>query len=687
MHYYLTASLKSSAPYLTYASPTPCEAFDIIHIPLRKQTRLGIIICEVEKPEFPCKTLQKSPLHFTPIQKKLGKFIAQYYCASYGESFGILTPLDPTTDDFSDIRDLNSISRAVSGDFVQDCGGFDDTEAQHMPNPPETASQICTNMPPKETPCLSKNKSGLDGATSASTLEDQSQPRLHDLNPRQKLALDFCQKDCLSLLFGDTGSGKTEIFFHLIDEKLKEGKTTLLLMPEISLTPQMERRLKEAFGEIFVLWHSKLGTKKRRENLGKIQSQKAKIIAGARSALFLPLVNLGQIIVDEEHDDAYKSQNKPLYNAKDLCIFLASKDLRIILSSATPCPSSYLIAKNRSRIFRLKGGHFQTKKTFLFDPSTQIPSPMLLEALQKNLEAKKQSMIFIPTRANFKTLLCQTCGESILCEQCSVAMSVHHKKQALLCHYCGFSKSIPQFCPSCGGADFLSQRIGSAQLKLELQNHLPNARIGIFDRDHASTDRQIKSLLKALKKEEIDILIGTQMIAKGHDYPKVSLAVILELDYILKSPDFRCNEKALNLLYQVAGRSGRKSDGCVIIQTLNANFFSEFLQDYEDFLLHELDLRKNLYPPFKKLALLHFQDKEEGKVLQNLGKVLQNLQAHSTQDFQIIGAEKNRIEKIANVYRHHILLRIHHQIPTLRLLQHLQSQYDFSIDIDPLDFS
>ncbi|MCE3037142.1 primosomal protein N' [Helicobacter sp. faydin-H20] len=629
MYYYLLALLKNNTPLLTYASKEKCEIFSIVSITLRNKAQEAVIIKEVQKPSFACKMLEPLELSYTSLQKHLASFIAKYYCASYSDTFSLFVPKK------------NILP------FMQD--------------------NLESNLQMTKTP-LSLN--------------------LNPLNSIQQEALQFCLTQNFTLLFGDTGSGKTEIFFHLIKNALEKNQTTLLLMPEISLTPQIERRLKKAFGDIFVLWHSKLTKKKKKSNLEKILNHEAKIIAGARSALFLPLESLGLIIVDEEHDDAYKSQKKPLYNARDLCLFLSKNaDIRVVLASATPSVSSYFLAKKNHSIFRIKGNFHQTQKTFIFDRSVEMVSPALLSYLQQNLMDKKQSIIFVPTRANFKTLVCQDCGQIITCDHCSIAMSVHVKKNLMLCHYCNFSIPIPKECPYCKSKDFVSNRIGTAQLKIELQNILPDAKIEIFDKDHAQTSNKMNTILQSLKNYEIDILIGTQMIAKGHDYPNVSLSVILGIDYTLKGVDFRSTEKAFQLLYQVAGRSGRVSDGKVFIQSLNPTFLQKYLTDYEDFLFYEKQNRKELYPPYKKLILLLFNHKNESKAKEDMEFILQILEGCNSQSFSIIGAQKNLIEKIANVFRYHILLRVHQIIPTLKIIQQLQKQYPlFEIDVDPIDF-
>ncbi|RDU72814.1 primosomal protein N' [Helicobacter anseris] len=619
MFYYLIALLKSNAPLLTYASQNPLEKYEIVALKLKNKNTFGVVIESTAKPSFQCKEVEKTNFYFTSIQIKLANFIAQYYCTSYGETFGIFTPQEKNTD--------NAISPKI---------------AYH----------------------------------------------LKTLNQQQQKALLFCENKNLSLLFGDTGSGKTEIFFHLITKILNQNKQALFLMPEISLTPQTEKRLKDAFGDIVGIWHSKITNKKKQEILKRLQNGEIKIIAGARSALFLPLQNLGIIIVDEEHDDAYKSQNKPRYNAKDLCIFLAKQtDIKVVLGSATPSIQSYYLASKEKSIFRLKGTFFDSKKNIEFDISTEVLNQKLLNLIAETLKRDEQIIIFAPTRANFKTLLCNKCGNTIMCKYCSVAMSLHHKKNMMLCHYCNFSMPIPEKCPTCNATDFISKRIGTAQLAIDLQNNFPDIEIAIFDKDHANTEKKLKQLLSDFSKKKTQILIGTQMIAKGHDFHNVKLAIILEIDYLLKSPDFRCTEKTFSLIYQVAGRSGRKENGKVVIQSLNAVFLREYLLDYQDFLDYELQNRKEFYPPFTKLVILHFENKEENLAKSNMQNIL-SLIKNQTDIFEVVGYGKSGIEKIGNIYRYHILLRSYKITQTIKILQKLlHSQRNFEIDIDPIDFS
>ena len=287
------------------------------------------------------------------------------------------------------------------------------------------------------------------------------------LSAKQNEAFEFLKKHKTALLFGDTGSGKTEIYMKYFGEMIEQQKRSIFLMPEISLTPQMNQRLHKHFGDAVVMWHSKLTPKQKREVLEKIYDGSAKIIAGPRSALFLPIKDLGLIVVDEEHDESYKSSSRPRYNARDIAIYMGKLyDVAVVLGSATPSLTSYVKFPH----FRLKGGHFSSKKEFMYERSSEKLSPMVLGSLQETLAAKEQAILFLPTRANFKYLICSDCGHTYKCVFCSVGMSIHHKTRSLKCHYCNFAQAIPQECPECKSPNLVSSRLGTAEVVKDIQN-------------------------------------------------------------------------------------------------------------------------------------------------------------------------------------------------------------------------
>jgi len=501
------------------------------------------------------------------------------------------------------------------------------------------------------------------------------------LSKQQQNALQFLQQHKVSLLFGDTGSGKTEIYMKYFEAIIAESKRVIFLMPEISLTPQMTKRLEEHFNASFVMWHSKLTPLQKKKALEKIYSGEAKIIAGARSALFLPIEDLGLIVVDEEHDDSYKSASRPRYNARDIAIYMGKLyDIPVVLGSATPSLSSYVKFPH----IRLKGGYYNSNKTFVYERSTEALTPLIVENLKKTFEKKEQSIVFLPTRANFKYLICGDCGHTFTCAFCSVGMSLHQEKRALQCHYCNFTQAIPQICPECSSHNLVSSRLGTAQAVKNIAEFLPQATIEQFDRDTITTANKLKKALERFNNKESDILVGTQMLSKGHDYHDVTLAVVLGMDNMLNMPDYRSREKALSSLIQVAGRSGRAKDAKVIVQTFNEAFFQAYYGKYEAFLEDEKLFRAELYPPFKKLCRILFAHKNGRKAQESMRAMQEKLQAFKT--IEIVGAKKCAIEKVANKYRFEILLRADKSTDIIKAVRACMVPLA-EVDMDPIEFA
>ena len=500
------------------------------------------------------------------------------------------------------------------------------------------------------------------------------------LSDRQEKAFAFLKRHPVGLLFGDTGSGKTEIYMKYFEETLLEGKRALFLMPEISLTPQMERRLEAHFGGAVVMWHSKLTKVRKAKVLEKIRSGEAGIIAGPRSALFLPIADLGLIVVDEEHDDSYKSSSRPRYHARDMAIYYGNLlGIPVVLGSATPSLTSYVKFPH----VRLKGGHFKSERVFEFEAHAEELTPKIEQAILQTVAHKEQAMLFLPTRANFKYLICNTCGYTYECPYCSVGMSVHRYRNQVRCHYCGYAEPIPQHCPECKTGDLVSSRLGTAEAMAFFQQNHPQLRVAQFDRDNITTQKKLEALLRAFNEHEIDLLIGTQMLSKGHDYHAVTLAVVLGLDNLLSLSDYRARERALSLLLQIAGRSGRKHAAKVIVQTFNAEFFAAYIDRYEAFLDEEKIFREGMYPPYKKLCRVLFAHKNWEKAEAAMRQMEQGLKPFPS--VEIVGAGKAPIEKIAGKYRYQILLRADKSTDLIRALKAAKVPLA-EIDIDPVEF-
>lgn len=655
MKHYLIAPLKLNLPPLEYESREILRENDIAKISIKNKSLFGIVLCEVEKPNFKCKEAVKSEFALSESQVILGHFVANYYCVNLGVAFGLFAA-----------KKRNESS--LQGESKES---------------PIDSSDLDSSL---RTKCFAQNDGfGLDCHDSTQSVESRNDNgfAIPKLSPAQQSALDFILSHDKTLLFGDTGSGKTEIYINAICKTLSQGKNVLFLMPEIALTPQMEKRLKSVFGDLVCIWHSKVSNAKKERILSNLDS--IKIIAGARSALFLPLTNLGLIIVDEEHDEAYKATQNPRYNARDLAIFLAQKQgIRLILGSATPSLNSYYNFTRENCVFRLKGGYFEGKKSIIFDNDLDNIPQILVDKIATTLESKKQIIIFVPMRGNFKVLQCAECGSGVKCKHCSINMSLHSRKNALICHYCGYAE--PFFdrrtkCKVCDSTSFKALKIGTQEIYKNLSTHFSQANIAIFDRDEVRSDSRLRRILSDFNDNKIDILIGTQMISKGHDYHNVALVAILGIDNLLNSSDFRANERAASLLFQISGRTGRKNDGEVFINTQNSAFFGRFLDDYEDFLRFELENRANLYPPFMRIALICAQNKVEAKakdILQNAKKIVES----TKRNVEIVGLNKAPIERIGGLWRYIMLVRAKSAKELLNALTPIKDM-PLIIDIDP----
>ena len=498
------------------------------------------------------------------------------------------------------------------------------------------------------------------------------------LSDRQQEAYQFLSQQKSSLLFGDTGSGKTEIYMKFFEKMLNEGKTSLFLVPEIGLTPQLLNRLKDKFKDKVGIWHSKITPKAKEKFLEKIYNGEIKIVIGTRSALFLPLLNLGLIIVDEEHDDSYKSSFRPRINAKDLALFFGQTlKIKVILGSATPLLTTY----HKIPFFRLKGQFFNNKKNYLFDNGFDNLTKTIKDKL-KNL-GDKQAIIFLPTRANFKYITCRECKITLECPNCSIALSQHSLKNMLKCHYCNFTRAIPKKCPKCN-KNLSTKRMGTAEVTAQLKKFLPENKIQKFDKDEVSTNSKLAKILTDFNEKKIDILVGTQMVSKGHDYHNVNLVVILGIDGLLGQGDFRAREKAISLLFQISGRAGRKDEGEVVIQTKNKDFFKMFLEDYEIFLKDEITYREGFYPPFGRLMRFLIANKNMKIAKENLDNLAECIKSKT--DIEIIYHGESPIFRIANKYRYNILIRSDKIKSLLKVAYECKEKF-CEIDIDPINFA
>lgn len=383
MLFYHIAPLGVRSPLLTYTAQTPLAVGTLVGIQVRKKVYDGVVIAQTQAPDFTCKNIIDVRGYFGSVQRFLARFIAYYYRANLPESYKLFLAFAHT----------HTLALA--------------TPLRQNLNPLSSGALRFYDIP---------LRARLNHAQ-----KQQIFSKLPALSPTQAKAYAFIESKPLSLLFGDTGSGKTEIYFHAIARALCEDKAALFLMPEIALTPQTLARLQGVFGNCVALWHSKVSPRKKKEILQGLHNQQIKIIAGARSALFLPLANIGVVIVDEEHDDAYKSMSSPRYNARDLAVLLSRHaGIKAVLGSATPSLTSYKLARDEGYLYRLKGGFYQAQRHFILESTQACLTDTLKHHIQATLTQKRQAIVFVPTRANFKALLCLECGYGFVCPFCSV---------------------------------------------------------------------------------------------------------------------------------------------------------------------------------------------------------------------------------------------------------------------------
>ena len=479
------------------------------------------------------------------------------------------------------------------------------------------------------------------------------------------------------LLYGVTGSGKTEVYLQLIAETLKKEKTAIVLVPEISLTPQMVDRFIARFGrEKIAVLHSKLSLGERYDQWQKIKKGECSIVIGARSAIFAPVQNLGLIIIDEEHDSSYKSETNPRYHARDLAGYIAKQnEIPLILGSATPALETYYKAMNgkielavlekRANQAQLPEIEVIDLKQELVNGNRSVLSTKLYAAIEQNLKNHHQTILFLNRRGYSTFVMCRECGHTIQCKNCNITMTYHLTNHKLKCHYCGHEEKNITECPMCKSKNIKYFGMGTQRLEEEIKKLFPQATTIRMDTDTVSKKNSHEEILNRFKSENIDILIGTQMIVKGHHFPNVTLVGVVAADTSLFIEDYRANERTFQLLTQVAGRAGRENlPGKVMIQTYNPDNFAvecSKKQNYTLFYETEIELRKQLkYPPFCDIISIGLTDTDETKIKKIANKIYQLLKEQIKKEqlplllYQPLPCP---IDKIKKRYRWRIILK------------------------------
>ena len=477
------------------------------------------------------------------------------------------------------------------------------------------------------------------------------------------------------LLYGVTGSGKTEVYLQLIEKAISLNKTAIVLVPEISLTPQMIDRFIARFEkEKIAVLHSKISIGERYDEWNKIKEGKAQIVIGARSAIFAPIENIGVIIIDEEHDSSYKSESIPKYDAKEIAKRIAKENnCPLVLGSATPDIVTYYKANEgnitlleltrRANNSNLPEVEVVDLKMELATGNRSMLSFKLHDAIEQNLKDKRQTILFLNRRGYSTFIMCRECGYTVKCKNCNISMTYHRTENKLKCHYCGYEENVVTVCPECHSTKIRYFGTGTQRLEDEIHKIFPNASTIRMDIDTVTKKNSHEEILNKFKNENIDILIGTQMVVKGHHFPNVTLVGVIAADSSLNIDDYRANERTFQILTQVAGRAGRENlPGNVIIQTYNPDNFSiqcAKKQDYKMFYNTEIALRKQLkYPPFCDIILIGFNSLIESEIIKVSDMVYTYLKDKlDEQTFIILKPMPSPVDKIQNRYRWRIIIK------------------------------
>ncbi len=500
-------------------------------------------------------------------------------------------------------------------------------------------------------------------------------PAGYGLTPAQQEALAVILRDPKRpwLLEGVTGSGKTEVYLALIENALHEGRQALVLLPEIALTPQVVRRFRDRFGDQVAVWHSGLSAGERRQTWERVRQGKIPVVVGARSAVFLPFPAMGVIVLDEEHEPTYKQEEHPRYHAREVALWRgAREEATIVLGSATPAIET--------RYSALSGqiGHVRLPERVLGRSLPEVTvvdmreelrlgnrdifSSALREALADALERGEQAILFLNRRGYSTFVLCRSCGQALECRHCAVSLTYHQRENRLVCHYCMRESPVPKRCPECGSDKIRYFGAGTERVVEEVQRHFPEARILRADRDTLTRPADYAELYQKFLGGEADVLVGTQMIAKGMDFPRVSLVGVVAADTALHLPDYRSAERTFQLLVQAGGRSGRgEVPGRVVIQTYNPEHYAihhAYRHDYAAFYEEEIRFREAThYPPYADLWLMVTEGPEEAEVRQRAVQAALDLREHWP-DAEVLGPAPAPLARVRGLYRYHVLMKM-----------------------------
>ena len=535
--------------------------------------------------------------------------------------------------------------------------------------------------------------------------EDISFSPIQYLSDEQKYAIQaICERQkSMYYLYGVTGSGKSEVFLRCAEHMIEMGKSVIYLVPEITLTHQLAKQVTTRFSNKVAILHSSLTPSQRLKQYKRIINKEVQLIIGARSAVFAPCENLGMIIVDEEHENSYKSGNTPRYHARQIAQrrCFAEKAL-LVMGSATPSLEAFALMKSGEAVQELRltkrvgGGTLPKIEVVNLNYEKSLISKRLRDAVAHTLSNKRQVILFLNRRGFSYFFHCRSCGYELRCPHCSVSLTFHKNVNQMVCHYCGYRSSPMQVCPTCRSVDVGYSGFGTEMVEQEVRTLFPNASLARLDTDSAKKKGHVEQTINAFREGTIDILLGTQMVAKGLNFPKVELVGIVLADSGMNIPDFRSQERTFSLLVQVSGRAGRYNDkGQVIIQTFhpeNPAIKYALEQDVDGFYEEELEVRRQTgFPPFSRMVNLVLRGRNQKKVEEEthrLEKLIQELDSH--QDVEMLASSECPLEKIASNYRYHLLVsgndaaKVHYLVAKALSSYTPASSVYLEVDLDPL---
>jgi len=718
----------------TYSVPAQFEAKALagcrVLVPFGARQLTGVILrTHGDPPEQAARevlrVLDEQPV-LEPDLMQLAHWIAEYYCAPLGEVIKSMLPLT------GELRHKVQFSLTATGHDVTRQATLvagDDPETkilellidrprsvEYLTRKVRAAAAVLRKLvrdglvAREEVHSERQARRATGGSRSSETVEGSP----HTLNFDQWAAFDAiyaaleAKRFEAFLLHGVTGSGKTEVYLRAIDAALAMGRNALLLVPEIGLTPAVAGQFFQRFGAQVAILHSAVGDAERASEWRRIRSGEARVLVGTRSGVFAPVDNLGLVIVDEEHDASYKQQQSPRYNGRDVALMRAKQAGAVaVLGSATPSVETrynadqrkYTLLRLPERIARrplpqveildMRVEFLETKQHGMF-------SRKLIAEITERLAQREQTILLLNRRGFSNFMLCRACGERLPCANCSVVLTHHKRDRRMLCHYCGYAEKVPRECPKCSSDHIQFVGAGSERIEHELHERFPEARVARMDRDAVRAKGSFERILEAFREGDIDIIIGTQMIAKGHDVPNVTLVGVVLADVGLALPDFRAAERSFQLMTQAAGRAGRGSTpGKVIFQTYNPEHYAvrfAAAQDYDGFYAKEVEFRKWLrYPPFSAFANVIVRAPQKDDALR-MSTQLGHLLFPPPEGVRVMGPAEAPVARVKNEFRYQILLKAGKRSVLRRTLRELQAFAEreewnptaLLIDVDPI---